>query len=446
MRLLAGWICFFTVGTVCVLAMSPKPPGGPVKKDKDVISILLTGNELGELKPCGCSGGQLGGFERRATIFKGFSESKRLIVDTGSFVKSSGEQDLIKLNIIIQAFSLLDYDVVRMTKVDIERVRSTGLLDSLDGVFNVISSDRGEFFQPAAKYTKSLSLDNRSIDVTVADIDTTEGAIAKVIFESFGDTWSEEKVNIAILDRCDEDILDQIGKTEMVDCVICPSESDEAAVIGDPDKRPLAVTVGRYGKYVGNLQIEPSKTRGHKPRITFSAIPVTEDVPEDRSLAELYKLYQQLVREDGLLESHPRFVLPGGLKYAGSKSCETCHSYEYEKWSTKAHARAYSTLEEVGSQYDPECVVCHVVGMDYESGFVSEETTGQLKNVGCENCHGPGSEHIISLGVQKTSEPKSQCVACHTPDNSANYTENEQAYFEKIIHWVEPNSPSTVQN
>ena len=44
--------------------------------------------------------------------------------------------------------------------------------------------------------------------------------------------------------------------------------------------------------------------------------------------------------------------------------------------------------------FDPECVVCHSVGFEYQSGFVDEKKTPLLKHVGCENCHGPGSGHV----------------------------------------------------
>jgi hypothetical protein len=174
-------------------------------------------------------------------------------------------------------------------------------------------------------------------------------------------------------------------------------------------------------------------------------VAVTEDLAEDQALARLYEEYQLIVKESGLLERQGRISLPDGLKYAGSASCKACHTYAYEKWSEKKHADAYATLEKVGSAYDPECVVCHSVGMRYESGFGLPEKTPQLKDVGCENCHGPGSEHIESVGEKRTVEPRSECADCHTPDNSAHYSGNEAEYFEKIIHWREPNAPGNVK-
>ncbi len=199
----------------------------------------------------------------------------------------------------------------------------------------------------------------------------------------------------------------------------------------------MVISVGRFGRYISRLQIKPAKDKG-KPKLTFSTIAVTEDLPPDSSLVALYKDYQQLVKEADLLKNYPRYTLLGGLKYTGSKSCKPCHEYEYEKWSTKPHAHAYATLKRVGSAFDPECVICHVVGLKYESGFVSEQETADLKDVGCEICHGPGSEHNKTLGKAETAGPKLDCTDCHTSDTSGEYAEKEELYFEKIVHWREP--------
>jgi hypothetical protein len=182
-------------------------------------------------------------------------------------------------------------------------------------------------------------------------------------------------------------------------------------------------------------------------RLAFKVIPIGEDLPKDETLVKLYEDYQQIVKDRNLLEKHPRFALPDDLKYMGSKSCKSCHDhdYEYEKWSGNAHAKAFSTLEQVNSQYDPECVICHVVGMDYESGFISQQETGHLINVGCENCHGPGSEHILTGGKTKLTGPKSACIDCHTPEHSGDYAGNEEEKLQEIKHWREPNAAGNVK-
>ncbi|MHC4418510.1 MAG: hypothetical protein ACYSU6_07980, partial [Planctomycetota bacterium] len=106
------------------------------RKQCDGIAVFLTGSELGTLKPCGCSGGQLGGLERRWAIFNSVSATERLIVDTGGFVDGESEQDLIKFNIIIEAFGLLGYDLVNLRENDAEIAESEGLLEGISSVLN----------------------------------------------------------------------------------------------------------------------------------------------------------------------------------------------------------------------------------------------------------------------------------------------------------------------
>jgi hypothetical protein len=407
----------------------------PARKT-DEITVFLTGNGLGVLKPCGCSGGQLGGLERRPAVFNSVPANRRLIVDTGSLVKDDGEQDLIKFNILVQAFSLLGYDVVNLTEEDMEIAGSMGLIEGIGSLFSIITSQRPTDANVPTKFKKKFPIKGETITVTVAAFDV-ESAPIEQIGELFTPQPGLQTVNILILNSCVPGIINSITKTGIGDCLICPAESDEPALLSEPGKKPLVISVGRFGRYVCKLQIKPAKDKS-KPKLSFDTIAVTEELDPNSSLVSLYQVYQQLVKEANLIEKIQRFTLPGGLEYTGSKSCKDCHEYEYEKWSTKSHAHAYATLERVGSELDPECVVCHVVGLKYEGGFVSVQETGDLKDVGCEVCHGPGSEHIKTLGKTETTEPKKDCVYCHTPEHSGEYSGNKERYFEKIIHWREP--------
>ena len=411
----------------------------------DSLTVFLTGNELGTLKPCGCSGGQLGGFDRRSAVLNTVPEDKRLIINTGSFVKSDSEQDLIKYHIIIQALQLLDYDLVNLGEQDIEIGSNLGVLEGIESAFNTISPHGTSEMNIPAKFTKKFSLKGRTVLATVAAFDPESTPIEQ-IEELFDLPAGEPTLNILILSNSVPGTIRSIAKAApFVDCVVCPSESDEPAVISNPNRRPLAFTVGRFGRYVCGLKVTAPTRVGQRLRLTFKEFPIEEDLPKDDSLVRLYEDYQQIVKDRNLLEKHPRFALPDDLEYHGSKSCKSCHEYEYETWNSKAHAKAFSTLEKVNSQYDPECVVCHVIGMDYESGFISQQQTGHLINVGCENCHGPGSEHNLSAGMTELTEPKSTCIDCHTPEHSGDYAGNEDDFLEKIKHWREPNAAGNVK-
>jgi hypothetical protein len=418
-----------------------------------IITVFFTGYELGALKPCGCSGGQLGGLDRRSAVFNTVPEVQRLIIDTGSLVSSESEQDLIKFNIIIQAFDLLGYDLIHFNQHDLEIISNNfGSLDGYKSILNIIAPSGPSDLDAQATFTQRFQLHEKIIDVTVATIDVNSTPVEFIegLYPSASEAESElpgYRVNILILNRCEPQLIRSIAENSpFVDCLICPSDSDEPHIVSDPNNSPLAFSVGRKGRHITKLEIDTSQIND-RPKLTFKTQSVTEDLKQNQALINLYKDYQQIVKDRNLLEDYPRFTLPDGLRYAGSESCNVCHQYAYIEWMTKPHASAFATLEEVGSQYDPECVKCHVVGMDYESGFVSESKTPLMKDVGCEVCHGPGSKHNaypheINMPV---SEPNSVCIDCHTPEHSDDYAGHEEEKLLLIKHWPEPNDLSDVK-
>ena len=417
----------------------------------DTITIFFTGNELGALKPCGCSGGQLGGLDRRPAIFDRVPEEQRLIIDTGTLVESEGDQDRIKFNIIIQAFAMLGYDLVSFSEKDLEIIRNYfGSLDDISSILNIITPAGPSGLNAPAKFTQRFILQNQTIDVSIATIDVNSTPIefiGEAYFSPSNDDEAQSQlVNILILNRCDPELIDSIAeKIPAVDCLVCPAESDEPMIIGDPNNKPLAFSMGRKGRYISKLHIDTTQT-GDKPKLSFEVKAVTEDLIPDEHLINLYKDYQQIVKEQNLLD-FPRFPMPEGLHYAGSESCADCHQFAYIEWMSKPHADAYATLEEVGSQYDPECVKCHVVGIDYESGFLSELKTPLMKDVGCEVCHGAGSKHNADPNEinMPIAEPNSVCDNCHTPEHDGNYAGHEEEKLQLIDHWTEPNDLSDVK-
>jgi len=438
-KLALASICVLAAGLSCP---SEKPAVLPVVPSRQAdLVVFFTGSDLGSLRPCGCSGGQLGGIEKRPAVFDTVPPSNRLIVETGSLVEGDREQDLIKFRIFVEAMRLLQYDVVHLTPHDLEIADRLGLRSSLGSAFDVIYAT-GDDLPPS--FTKRFVLEGEDIVVNVASLDPELTPLdrAAELFEEAADATT---VDILLLRHCAPDVLETPALQALgIDCVICPSESDEPLVLSEPGERPIVFTVGCYGRHICRLRVA-APDEGSAAALELDTIPVTEELPDHPALVQLYRQYQQLVAESDLLEKHPRVPLPNGLAFVGSKACRRCHEYEYDKWSTKAHAAAFATLVEVNSHRDPECVICHVVGLDYESGFITEEKTPHLEDVGCENCHGPGSQHVITLGQMPTSQPKMVCLNCHTPEKSAGYTGHEEEYMKKIVHWREPDAVRNVQ-
>ena len=446
---MTGKTAFIFLLTATTVFAVPGAPG----QTRELVTIFFTGNELGEMQPCGCSGGQLGGLDRRYAVLNAVGPQNRLIIDTGSLVSESTEQNLIKFNIIVQAFARLGYDVVNLTEQDVLIARQAGLLDGLSSLFSCITAGSPDDVKLPAKFTKKFTLNGIIFEAAVVAAET-EDQISRLPDLFSSPAGSPSAVKILILNRADAKTVAAVSEMHIFDLLIVPSQSeDEPILVSDANASPLVISSGRLGKYVGKIQVIFDGA-GQKPRLKFTSVPVTGDIPQHQPLVELYKDYQRLVKDAGIIEKQPRFILPGNLEYVGSKYCKLCHDYEYEKWMTSKqvfipglskqaspdsrHADAFAALEKVGSEYDPECVVCHAVGMQYQTGYISPAKTPELKDVGCENCHGPGSEHLRSLGAIETSGPMSTCSDCHTAEQSAEYAANQKQYFEKIIHWREP--------
>ncbi len=420
----------------------------PVSQQADSageVVIFLTGETLGQLKPCGCTADQLGGFEKRKTVLDSVDSKRRLVLDTGNLIKGESEQDLLKYDIIIQALSMLDYDAVNFNARDVEIARNRFGLENMPFAVISGSDDTG---QVKPTYTKTFRADGNVLQVTVASIISDEIASGELekLFLSEAETTG---VNILLVDSCGENVLESIAQSGgFVDVVVCPFGSDEPEIVKQNGDKPLVISAGRLGKYVGKLNVKLSEG---KPKLSYEKIAIDESLSEDDALAQLYGTYQQILKDDNYLAKVHKVSLPGDLKYAGSDKCQLCHDYNYTEWSKLKHAHAYQTLVDIDAQYDPECISCHVVGLGYESGFHNENSPKGLRNVGCETCHGPRSQHIEDalngdISTKKTEPIASvSCIECHTSEHSPDYQGDIGGYWGKIVHWKEPKQNSPVK-
>lgn len=424
----------------------------------DKITVFLTGNTLGSLKPCGCSGGQLGGLDRRPAIFDTVPADTRLLIDTGFLVKDQSvkdqsvreqsAQDLNKFITIAQSLKYLKYDVVNLTKLDLEMGRETGMLDSSSKEF-ITAYETDEKFHVGIQ--QKFELNGQIINIAVVSFDPLEMPV-DLIKQLFPDEPGEKKVNILILNNYSDEIISSISQLGIVDCLVCPIKSDEPTVVSAPGAKPFVFAVGQYGRHISKLTIQPDADNNFK--FNLDDIPVKQEIAQDDYLVNLYKDYQLRIKDANLLENNSRYGLPDGLKYVGSASCQAvgCHQYEWVTWKANKHSSAYATLEQAGSQYDPECVVCHVVGYDFETGFVSASKTPLLENVGCEYCHGPGSEHNKNpyknkLTVRHTVQEviTEVCLKCHVPEHSGDFAGHEREKLQIINHWTELKDANNVK-
>jgi hypothetical protein len=114
--------------------------------------------------------------------------------------------------------------------------------------------------------------------------------------------------------------------------------------------------------------------------------------------------------------------------YVGSEKCKECHEEQYasyHKYSRKAHS--FQSIKKMqpkltAAEFE-KCFECHTTGHGKPGGFVSEAKTPQLRNAGCEACHGPGSVHAESQDPKdiKSKLTAEDCMTCHNEERVGSF-------------------------
>ena len=154
----------------------------------------------------------------------------------------------------------------------------------------------------------------------------------------------------------------------------------------------------------GKIFVQPGP-RGQKMgelRVTFDSqgkksfeqkmVPLGSKIPLNPEMEALYEIYNKEV-EDLFFASLSQRKNNKKKIFATEKVCKTCHSEIHKTWEASRHGSAYDTLRKVNKAFDPECLICHVTGMNQPGGFISEIDTPELMHIQCEVCHGPALKH-----------------------------------------------------
>lgn len=176
------------------------------------------------------------------------------------------------------------------------------------------------------------------------------------------------------------------------------------------------------------------------------------------------------------------FIMAQDFDYVGSSKCKMCHNKtekgaQYTKWMEGPHAGAFETLKSdasakiaagkgiAGNAWEaPECLKCHTTGFgnggyevkgadfwnpaeDDKDGIKAVNLMEGLQAVGCESCHGPGSEYksskvkkailageitAASVGLLEVNE--STCLTCHNEKSPTFKGFNYEEKAAEIAH------------
>jgi hypothetical protein len=193
---------------------------------------------------------------------------------------------------------------------------------------------------------------------------------------------------------------------------------------GDPSVRPEDVAARRADlqklkEEKDRLSNRPLPQAGSYFR--YAMIEVREGMGSDPKVHERMTSFYRRVNDHNrtaFAGRKPPEVPRGGSGYVGVEVCSSCHEEARKVWDKTGHARAYATLSTQFKEYNLDCVSCHVTG--YEKPGGSTVTLNEsLRDVQCEECHGPGQAHAKASRrkglILREPRPESCVASCHHP-------------------------------
>lgn len=393
-------------------------------------TLIIGGGTEGYLAPCGCVKPMTGGITRRATAVRQLkaSRSDAVYLEMGPFAGAQTRQHEIKAETVAQILNQLQPSGIALGREDAEL--GPGMIASLqrlsgEKLFSSQIPSSGSESWP--KFLIAGPFYVGALDVQAEKASLPLG------------------VQAANLDQTANELIQEAGELGLVPIVLLQGDLDDARTVAKahPELRMIAyrhegnppsslayegetalVTPGDKGKHVLAVTFRGGKPTG------LRVVTLGPENADDPDAARLFTQYKGRVRDEKLLEMLPRVDTPG---FAGSKACQPCHAEAWDAWIDSDHAHALKTLEDQGHDRDPDCVSCHVVGLDSVKGFQTRQATPDLADVGCESCHGPGGDH--SVKPMETKMPKidrKSCQPCHTSDHSPTF--DFDSYWPKIAH------------
>lgn len=442
----------------------PAKIASPVKADQSVLLpdtsrfkpdhfvLMFSGNWSGRLGPCGCAEKMLGGLDRRSAILNAVPQPSRLLLDTGQLIEKSGLQAQFKLETFLLGLKQLRYDAIGLTAQELIMKEAIGFLpDQLPPVISTgLSPVLHKKFGTVPVFEKTLELNGHHrhcLVLAMADSDTSSKVFSPIDpIEAIRKTLlaqglepnnpSEDRLVIVLLASQSEKLLQGLRQIRGVDLVVMSGHTDQPELTKETQSHLAVLTTGHLGKYLAAIEL-PVDPQAHRDSISLQAIPIEEHFTKDAKIVELIEGYLDQLRFENLVADEdklPRFPLEEDNFFVGTETCGNCHEGAYAKWLDVRHSHALQTLIEQDRQADPECVRCHSVGMFYESGFRSMESTPDLGGVGCEMCHGPGGNHITNT-EQEFKVTFTACAQCHDSENDPHFAEHYAEKFQKIKHW-----------
>lgn len=404
------------------------------------IDLIYSGNLDGELEPCGCSlEGDLGGLLRHATSLKKLrTEMPNLFaVSSGGLVVSMAPQDQLTGQYILKGVAALNYDAIGVQWNDlaygVEFTQQDGLpwvssnwygddylakqsIERAGQTVHVFS-----WLDPSQSPTKTMQGNHEQLNA-----DSTDLALALTLAQKTGLTLLTTSLSLEEAKQL---------PLKNVDILVIQSAYE---LFSEPRyfEHTLVLQPGSRGMRLGQLKLILND-QGRIADYKHSVLSMPNNVVDADWLSTWYAEYNAKVKQAYEERSALRKAQETGQSpYVGEQACQSCHVEEHNIWQKSLHSNAFAKLERVNKSFDPSCIQCHTLGFEEQGGFIDFDTTPDLLNVQCENCHGAGRKHVESKGIEPLPnaewQPQQICIQCHEKKHSPAF--NFKKYWPRIQH------------
>ncbi len=405
-RWIAAALVFIAAGLGAWTLLAPKR--APKPHD---LTLLFTCDVRGRLVPCGCFTGQMGGLTRVASLVGKGRQPGILKVDIGDALEGPADFELIEYRYIQQAFALMGYEALnighreaQLTAAQLRELRATSPVPMLSA--NLLDASTGEPIFDAFRIVRRGAwrialvgvLDSRSIGETLGEslaVESMEASLGKLL-----PALKPQADFIVLLAFASDAAMRELAKQFYELDIILGGKVSQPSQQLSRENRSLILATTNESRALGTLAVTLDAPARVKP-VTGEVILVSDRIAQDDEIAALAASYRSEIRRTRLAIDDPatlqKDMVPGvkaAATYIGSEHCITCHPSAAKVWQASAHAHGWETLVARDADADPNCIGCHSVGFGAPSGYRREFKSSKLVNIGCESCHGPGSQHV----------------------------------------------------
>jgi len=461
-------------------------PFDPIKENGPIfqgwprpkLAMIVTGREDGYMEPCGCAGldRMKGGLSRRHTMIESLGKKgwPVVCVDVGGLSKGYGPQAEIKFQRTVDAMRKMGYEAIGFGLNDLQ-LPTAELVSVAAEPSPFVSANVGLFGFDANLTARTKTVEAGGLKV----------GITAVLGKKYQAGINNQEIELASPEEALAQVLPPLKKSCNLLVLLAFATKEESLALGqqfpdfqlvvtaggpaEPPKTPmqipgtqsLLIEVGEKGMdaIVLGFYDDPANP------LRYQRVPLDSRFAASPDMRRIMVAYQEQLKRLGFEGlgirpvSHPQAEVNG--PFVGSEKCKSCHEESYRVWKKSNHAKAWKTLVEADPprNFDPECISCHVIGwhptkyFPYRTGFLSEKKTPEMRDVGCESCHGPGGAHCDAedgsdLALQeklceavRVTKEESQtnlakmCQNCHDLDNSPDF--NFETYWPKVEHYEE---------